>query len=148
MRRTKPLQRKTPLRSQTAIVRTSKLRPVSKKRAASRRKKGTVEDFHIKRVAALPCLACGACPVHVHHVTAPITGGRIARSDNRVTPLCPAHHKTEFGRESVESLSHGGFYATHGIDLLAEADRLWAETMALWMQAHGLTTAAQMEAAE
>lgn len=77
------------------------------------------------RIAAMPCLACGARPVQVHHVTASIHGGRLTRSNWRVTPLCPRHHQVQHGpRESVEALGHSGFWVFHGIDLLAEAERL------------------------
>jgi hypothetical protein len=79
------------------------------------------------RVAALGCLACGAAAT-IHHVT---SDGfkRIARSHKRVVPLCPAHHQIQHGpRDSVEALGHAGFTALHGIDLLAEADRLWEDS--------------------
>jgi hypothetical protein len=77
----------------------------------------------------MPCLNCRApAPSSIHHVTAPITGGRIARSHKRVVPLCYACHQHDGGPESVERLSHAGFYERHGVDLLAEADRLWLES--------------------
>lgn len=147
MLRTTPLTRKTPLVSQTAIVRKAGLRPVSKKRAKAKRKPGSVEAFHMARVAALPCLVSGKVPVTIHHVTASIHGGRFARSDRIVVPLAAEYHLIQHGpRESVEALGHGGFYHTHGIDLLAEAHRLWRETVVLWAAEHGLTTADKLEA--
>lgn len=90
------------------------------------------------RVADLPCLVwrqpvidshkC-AGRVTLHHVSARIEGGRIARSHRRVTPLCERHHLIQHGpHESVERLGHYGFFVVYGIDLLAEADRLWEET--------------------
>ena len=80
------------------------------------------------RVAALPCLVC-ARKATVHHVTASIHGGRLTRRHDRVVPLCPVHHQVIYGpRESVEALGHRGFYHTYGIDLLAEAERLWSES--------------------
>jgi hypothetical protein len=86
------------------------------------------EKRHIERVASLPCLACGARAT-VHHVTAGIHGGRVSRRHDRVTPLCPRHHQVIYGpRESVEALGHRGFFLTYGIDLMAEAERLWAES--------------------
>lgn len=86
------------------------------------------ERRHMDRIAALPCLACGARST-VHHVTASIHGGRLARRHDRVVPLCPVHHQVIYGpRESVEALGHGGFYHTYVIDLLAEAERLWTES--------------------
>lgn len=88
----------------------------------------TAEKEHIERVASLPCLVCGARAT-VHHVTAGIHGGRVSRRHDRVTPLCPVHHQVIYGpRESVEALGHRGFYLTYGIDLMAEAERLWAES--------------------
>lgn len=82
------------------------------------------EKRHMARVAEMPCLVCKA-PATVHHVTAKIEGGRIPRRHDRVVPLCPRHHQIQHGpRESVEALSHRGFWLTYGIDLLAEAERL------------------------
>ena len=111
--RRKPLQAKTPLR------RAKPLRPKPRPR------KTAEECRHFARVAMMPCLVCGAGPVQVHHVTSTIHGGRFSRSDHRVVPLCFAHHKAEGGPESVENLSHRGFYERHGIDLLAKAIELW-----------------------
>jgi hypothetical protein len=82
------------------------------------------ERRHMARVAEMPCLVCGK-QATVHHVTATIHGGRISRNHMRVVPLCPWHHQIIFcPRESVEALGHRGFYEAHGIDLLAEAERL------------------------
>jgi hypothetical protein len=121
--------------------------PLPRKRATPRRSEGRVthirvkprpgappnaeERRHLARVAAMSCLVCGAWPVTLHHVSASIHGGRIARSHKRIVPLCAAHHQHDHGDFSVERLGHGGFYRTHGINLLVVADRLWAETMAL-----------------
>lgn len=88
----------------------------------------TKEREHMERVAQLPCLVCGARAT-VHHVTAGIHGGRVSRRHDRVTPLCPVHHQVIYGpRESVEALGHAGFFYTYGIDLMVEAERLWAES--------------------
>jgi 5-methylcytosine-specific restriction endonuclease McrA len=82
------------------------------------------EKRHMARVAAMGCLVCGA-PAQLHHVTARIEGGRIERRHDRVTPLCPKHHQIQHGpKESVEALSHRGFWLEYGIDLLAESERL------------------------
>lgn len=79
---------------------------------------------HMARIAEMPCLVCGGQST-VHHVTASIHGGRISRRNDRVVPLCPRHHQIQHGpRESVEALSHRGFWLIYGIDLLAEAERL------------------------
>lgn len=88
------------------------------------------EKAHMAYVASLPCLVCGAQST-VHHVTSSIHGGRIARSHKRVVPLCNVapHHQAVFDKasdpQSVEMLSHRGFYERYGIDLLAEAERIW-----------------------
>ena len=93
----------------------------------SKRPATAAEKRHMAYVATLPCLVCGA-QATVHHVTARIEGGRITRRNDRVVPLCPRHHQIQHGpRESVEALSHRGFWLTYGIDLLAEAERLWSE---------------------
>lgn len=80
---------------------------------------------HFERIAAMPCLVCGG-QATVHHVTGYADRmGRIPRRDDRVVPLCPMHHQIQHGpRESVEALGHRGFYRVHGINLLAEAERL------------------------
>lgn len=86
------------------------------------------EKAHMAEIAKLPCLVCGGRST-VHHVTASIHGGRMTRRNDRVVPLCPMHHQA--GHDpyanrpvSVERLGHRGFWKKHGIDLLAEAERL------------------------
>jgi len=85
------------------------------------------------RVGTLPCLVCGDAAT-VHHVTGYADRmGRFSRSHGLVVPLCPSHHQSchdPHGTLSVESLGHRGFYRKWGIDLLAEAERLWAESEA------------------
>lgn len=89
------------------------------------------EKRHIARVAEMPCLVSGE-QATVHHVTAPIHGGRMSRSPRRVVPLAPRFHQIihdpkASDPQSVERLGHRGFFEKHGIDLLAEADRLWED---------------------
>jgi hypothetical protein len=82
---------------------------------------------HLARVATLPCLACGAWPVEVHHVVGYADkAGRATKRDDRVVPLCDRHHNG--GPLAVHALSHRGFYREHGLDLMAEAVRLWEES--------------------
>jgi hypothetical protein len=88
------------------------------------------EREHMDRVADLPCLVGGGCAgrVTLHHVS---SDGykRIARSHQRVVPLCERHHQIQHGpRESVEALGHAGFKITYGLDLLVEADCLWSDS--------------------
>lgn len=92
---------------------------VSKKRAAYLASDDRAAGLaHMARVAQLPCLVCGAWPVEVHHMPYP-------RSDLRVIPLCPRHHRREFGPGSYH-YSPKAFIAAHGspADLLARVDCL------------------------
>jgi hypothetical protein len=58
--------------------------------------------------------------------------GRFPRSHRLIVPLAPEYHLIQHGpRQSVEALGHRGFYRLHGIDLLAEAQRLEAESVRL-----------------
>lgn len=109
-----PLSRKSPTRQRKPLAR-------------KRHQPTAAEKRHIARVAAMPCLVSGK-PATVHHVTASIHGGRLARSHRRIVPLAPEYHLIQHGpKTSVEALGHGGFFITYGIDLLAEAERIWRE---------------------
>lgn len=124
MNRLSPFSRRTPLKQRKPLSRGKPLR-------ARRKSVPAAEKAHIARVASLPCLVSGE-PATVHHVTGYADrAGRFARSDRRVVPLAPRFHLIQWGpKTSVEALGHRGFFITYGIDLLAEADRLWAETNA------------------
>jgi hypothetical protein len=93
-----------------------------------------MERRHMNRVAALGCLVCGG-EAELHHVTGYADRmGRLPRSNERITPLCPLHHRGVGEKSllvSVQSLNHRGFCREHGIDLLAEAERLWDDSQAL-----------------
>ena len=82
------------------------------------------------RVGSMPCLVCGAAST-IHHVTGYADRmGRLPRCHRLVVPLAARYHLIQHGpRESVEALGHRGFYATHGIDLLAEARFLELESV-------------------
>lgn len=82
------------------------------------------------RVAGLPCLVSGKRPATLHHVTGYADRmGRFTRSHRLVVPLAPEYHLIQHGPKiSVEALGHRGFFIAYGIDLLAEAERLWAES--------------------
>ena len=93
-----------------------------------------MEQRHFDRVAGLGCLVCGG-GAEIHHVTGYADRmGRLPRSNQMVTPLCPLHHRGVGEKApmlvSVQSLNHRGFCREHGVDLLAEAERLWAESEA------------------
>jgi hypothetical protein len=68
-----------------------------------------------------PCIVTGRYGVTKHHVTAGRDGGRFTRSHWIVVPLIRELHQHDHGTESVERLSHGGFYERHGVDLEAAA---------------------------
>lgn len=92
-----------------------------------KRRATKAEREHMAHVATLPCLVCGDAAT-VHHVTAPIYGGRFSRSHYLTVPLCPVHHLIQHGpRESVEALGHEGFHRAYNIDLLSEAERIARE---------------------
>ena len=83
-------------------------------------------------VAECACLACGRRPVTLHHVTSD-GHKRISRSHKRLVPLCAMHHLIQHGPTiSVEALGHKGFKDRWGVDLLAEAERLWEQ----WNEEH------------
>jgi len=91
----------------------------------------SAERRHFARVALLPCLVCSGQST-LHHVTGYADRmGRAPKRHDRVVPLCNVapHHQAVFDKasdpQSVEMLSHRGFYEKYGIDLMAEAERLW-----------------------
>ena len=74
------------------------------------------------RVAQLPCLVCGAHPVEVHHEGKP-------RSDFNCLPLCPRHHRQQFGPGAYH-YSPKAFYEAHGssAELLARVAKILDQT--------------------
>lgn len=108
------------------LTRKSPMRRAAMKRVP-RKATPAPEKRHLAHVASMPCLVCGTWPVEVHHVHSDGMK-RIGKSDRRVTPLCAGHHRD--GKYSVHGLSHAGFTAAYGFDLLAVADRLWRESPA------------------
>lgn len=67
----------------------------------------------------------------LHHVSGYADRmGRFSRSHRLVVPLAAEYHLIQHGPSySVEALGHRGFYREWGIDLLAEARRLEAESV-------------------
>ena len=83
------------------------LQPISKKRRAHNAKeKAEGAHEHMAAVAQLPCFVCGCYGVEVHHEGKP-------RSGFNVVPLCPRHHKREYGPGAYH-YSPSAFYAMHG----------------------------------
>ena len=101
--------------------RDAKPRPRQRKPLRSKRKKATrVERDHMGAVKMLPCLVCGCTGVEVHHEGKP-------RCNTRVLPLCPRHHKREYGPGAYH-YSPSAFYAFHGTSeaLLKRVDEMLA----------------------
>jgi len=94
----------------------------SRKRKAYMASEARVEGLaHMERVAQEGCIVCGARPVEVHHEGKP-------RSDMNVLPICPPHHRREFGPGSYH-YSPRAFYAKHGSseELLNRVKRMLAQ---------------------
>jgi len=95
------------------------VRKVSAKRAdylaSGARKEGLA---HMGLVSQLPCLVCGCYGVEVHHLPYP-------RGDMRTIPLCPRHHRREFGPGAYH-YSRSAFNEAHGSD-----DKLLARVAAM-----------------
>lgn len=73
---------------------------------------------HMGRVAALPCVLCGAQPVEVHHIREG-QGAAQRAQDVLTVPLCPEHHR---GASGIHGLGRKGFYTRwkrDELDLLA-----------------------------
>ena len=52
------------------------------------------DKAHLKFVAELPCLVCGAKPCQAHHLlTAQPKGRGLRAGDQWSVPLCPQHHR-------------------------------------------------------
>jgi len=101
MKRGGPLKRKTALKSTKPMPRQS-----AKRRAYLASPERAAGKAHMERVAQLPCFVCGCYGVEVHHIPDP-------RSDMRVMPLCPRHHRREYGVGAFH-YSKRAFYALHG----------------------------------
>lgn len=97
-----PFNRGKPLKAKT------RMRPVSPKRKAYKASdEGKAGRAHMADVSTVGCLICGA-PAEVHHLPYP-------RCDFRTVPLCPPHHKTEYGPQAYH-YSRRNFNARHGSD--------------------------------
>lgn len=91
------------------LARKSRLSPVSAKRRAHKaaeREAGGIE--HMMRVKALGCLICHDPDAEAHHLPG-------QRSAFRTIPLCPRHHRAEYGPQAYH-YSRRNFNARHGSD--------------------------------
>jgi hypothetical protein len=87
---------------------------------------------HLRFVAAQPCLVCGRTPSDAHHIKFAeqrAMGRKV--SDRFTVPLCRLHHR-ELHRRGNER----AWWESQGIDALAIAARLWAQTRAIALPAN------------
>lgn len=92
---------KTGPKPKKAIPRRSKKREAYLASAARRK-----AEKHMAKVARMGCLVCGRLGVEVHHATIP-------HDDMLVLPLCPPHHRREFGPGAYH-YSPQAFCEAHG----------------------------------
>ncbi len=79
---------------------------------------------HLRYVASQPCIICGRCPGHAHHLrfAQPRALGRKV-SDEWTVPLCITHHRALHSVGNEER-----WWIEKGIDPIAHAVRLWWDT--------------------
>jgi hypothetical protein len=79
---------------------------------------------HLRHVASQPCIICGRCPGHAHHLrfAQPRALGRKV-SDEWTVPLCITHHRALHSVGNEER-----WWKEKGIDPIAHAVRLWWDT--------------------
>jgi ERF superfamily protein len=82
------------------------------------------DKIHIRFVAKQPCLLCGRQPADAHHLRfAQHTALGRKVSDELTVPLCRGHH-----REVHRCGDEAKWWTESGIDAIAAAERLWAQT--------------------
>ena len=87
-----PLKRTTPLKAKTRMKQVS-----DKKRAYRRSEEGQEALRYMRAVKALPCVCCRSPgPNDAHHCQSG-RYGKAKASDFDVIPLCPRHHRQEYG---------------------------------------------------
>ena len=73
-----------------------------------------------------PCIVTGSTgQVIAHHLTS-LGHGRITRNDRYAVPLIEQLHAVG-NKGAVHEIGHARFEIEHGVDLAAEAERLWNE---------------------
>lgn len=79
---------------------------------------------HLRLVARQACLICGREPSDPHHLRfAQVRGLGLKVSDEFTVPLCRAHH-----REVHRTSNEVSWWKKYGLDPLAVASALWAQT--------------------
>lgn len=114
--------RRAPLRAKRLTPRRNEGRVQHKRIKRPRVSKTAEEARHLKTVAGLGCLICGA-PANVHHLMA--APGKRCRKDHRlVVPLCQRHHQGDHGVHGLGS--EAAFLALWGVDLIEWGVRAWS----------------------
>jgi hypothetical protein len=82
------------------------------------------DKIHLRFVAQQSCLICARQPCDAHHLRfAQPRGYGLKVSDEFTVPLCRGHH-----RELHRAANEPRWWARLGIDVVAVAHKLWAET--------------------
>jgi len=102
------------LMRRTPLGRGKRLRPVNPKRRRERLAAAFGEQA--QRCRESPCCVCGARPSDPHHDPARSLGGL----DRDTLPLCRPHH------DERHRIGRPAFEKKHGVDMLAEAERMRA----------------------
>lgn len=55
-----------------------------------------IDEAKLAWIRKQPCYVCGKYGSEAHHITIKGMGGRNARNDMQVLPLCHKHHRGEF----------------------------------------------------
>ena len=79
---------------------------------------------HLQYVASQPCLVCGRCPAHAHHLqfAQPRAMGKKV-SDEYTVPLCALHH-----RELHDAGNEEAWWQRKKVDPVSAADDLWRQS--------------------
>lgn len=95
---------------------TADARRRKRERKAARRDKAYSAWLHTQ-----PCCVCGRYGIEQHHEPPRSHRGW---HDHKSVPLCAEHHR---GKDGRHTLGYPRFCERHGVDLHAEAARLWGE---------------------
>lgn len=68
-----------------------------------------------------PCIVTGERVVHAHH----LRSASQSKDDRYCVPLAPHMHQN--GPQAVHVIGWDNFERAHGVDLYAEAERLWTK---------------------
>lgn len=100
----------------------------TKKTRKKDRNPSRMEKWHMGRLKRLPCLVpdCGQ-PSQVHHERR----GDEIRDHQKTVPLCFDHHSAQGFVSSRHSVGRDKFNLIYGLDLEAEAARLWDESVGM-----------------